>query len=239
MSSELPGERARRLIDRPKNYFTFLLLSEPAETGHTELRDTSLTDLRTFSKETGIRVHMEKTLVTVVVVPSFYILCDGAYTVNLCDRAVGVCRQTNDLLANVSFTHNERLTTTRAPSRPATSIVTDDVVGRAQAPYEHMPALNAARAPFPIFTRRDELCIGPEKQSRRGGRCVRPLSLFYSDVSVDGVEDRSLVPRSRSHARLRWNATLSHAFSCVQPASSINKTLSRQNKETDYNCAVS
>ncbi|GBP39414.1 Cleavage and polyadenylation specificity factor subunit 1 [Eumeta japonica] len=29
---------------------------------------------------------------------------------------------------------------------------------------------------------------------------VRPLSLFYSDASVDAVEERSLVPRSRSHA---------------------------------------
>ncbi|GBP56421.1 hypothetical protein EVAR_90092_1 [Eumeta japonica] len=38
--------------------------------------------------------------------------------------------------------------------------------------------------------------------------CVRPLSLFYSDASADGVEERSLVPRSRSHARL-WR---SHAF---------------------------
>ncbi|GBP97572.1 hypothetical protein EVAR_90299_1 [Eumeta japonica] len=28
----------------------------------------------------------------------------------------------------------------------------------------------------------------------------------------------SIVPRSRSHARLRRNATMSHAFSCVQPA---------------------
>ncbi|GBP35658.1 hypothetical protein EVAR_74983_1 [Eumeta japonica] len=40
----------------------------------------------------------------------------------------------------------------------------------------------------------------------RVGR-VRPLSLF-----------RSLVPRSHSHARLRRNATISHALSCVQPA---------------------
>ncbi|GBP83084.1 hypothetical protein EVAR_70137_1 [Eumeta japonica] len=48
--------------------------------------------------------------------------------------------------------------------------------------------------------------------------CVRPLSLFYSDASVDGVEERSLVPRSRSHARLRRNVTMSHAFPCVQPA---------------------
>ncbi|GBP35681.1 hypothetical protein EVAR_75006_1 [Eumeta japonica] len=48
--------------------------------------------------------------------------------------------------------------------------------------------------------------------------CVRPLSLFYSDASADGVEERSFVPRSRSHARLRRNATMSHAFSCVQPA---------------------
>ncbi|GBP36597.1 hypothetical protein EVAR_34341_1 [Eumeta japonica] len=41
---------------------------------------------------------------------------------------------------------------------------------------------------------------------------------FYSDASADGVEEGSLVPRSRSHARLRRNATMSHAFSCVQPA---------------------
>ncbi|GBP47931.1 hypothetical protein EVAR_31471_1 [Eumeta japonica] len=48
--------------------------------------------------------------------------------------------------------------------------------------------------------------------------CVRPLSLFYSDASADGVEKRSLVSRSRSHARLRRNAIMSHAFSCMQPA---------------------
>ncbi|GBP69369.1 hypothetical protein EVAR_53446_1 [Eumeta japonica] len=48
--------------------------------------------------------------------------------------------------------------------------------------------------------------------------CVRPLCLFYSNASADGVEERSLVPRSRSHARLKRNATMSHAFSCVQPA---------------------
>ncbi|GBP12105.1 hypothetical protein EVAR_5928_1 [Eumeta japonica] len=45
--------------------------------------------------------------------------------------------------------------------------------------------------------------------------CVRPLSLFYSDASTAGVMERSLVPRSRSHARLRRNATTSHAFSSV------------------------
>ncbi|GBP18951.1 hypothetical protein EVAR_78419_1 [Eumeta japonica] len=39
-----------------------------------------------------------------------------------------------------------------------------------------------------------------------------PLSLFYSDASADGVEERSLVPLSRSHARLRRNATMSHTF---------------------------
>ncbi|GBP21708.1 hypothetical protein EVAR_16257_1 [Eumeta japonica] len=53
--------------------------------------------------------------------------------------------------------------------------------------------------------------------SSRVGR-VRPLSLFYSDASADGVEERSLVLRSRSHARLRRNVTMSHAFSCAQPA---------------------
>ncbi|GBP33184.1 hypothetical protein EVAR_14865_1 [Eumeta japonica] len=48
---------------------------------------------------------------------------------------------------------------------------------------------------------------------KREWGCVRPLSLFYSDASADGVEERSLVPRSRSHARFRRNATMSHAFS--------------------------
>ncbi|GBP07804.1 hypothetical protein EVAR_77995_1 [Eumeta japonica] len=51
-----------------------------------------------------------------------------------------------------------------------------------------------------------------------GRGCVRLLSLFYSDASADGVEERSLAPRSRSHARLRRNATMSHTFSYVQPA---------------------
>ncbi|GBP55340.1 hypothetical protein EVAR_43096_1 [Eumeta japonica] len=37
--------------------------------------------------------------------------------------------------------------------------------------------------------------------------CVRPLSLFYSNASADGAEERSLVPRSRSHAWLKRNAT--------------------------------
>ncbi|GBP54303.1 hypothetical protein EVAR_32650_1 [Eumeta japonica] len=55
------------------------------------------------------------------------------------------------------------------------------------------------------------------KVSTTKGR-VRPLSLFYLDTSADGVEKRSLVPRSRSHARLGRNATINHDFSCVQPA---------------------
>ncbi|GBP56824.1 hypothetical protein EVAR_41460_1 [Eumeta japonica] len=41
------------------------------------------------------------------------------------------------------------------------------------------------------------------------------------------MEERSLVPRSRSHARLRRNVTMSYAFSYVQRRSSIYKTLSR------------
>ncbi|GBP20781.1 hypothetical protein EVAR_14507_1 [Eumeta japonica] len=52
------------------------------------------------------------------------------------------------------------------------------------------------------------------KTARKG--YVRPLSLFYSDVSADEVEERSFVPRARSHARLRRNATMSHAFSHEQ-----------------------
>ncbi|GBP30854.1 hypothetical protein EVAR_91595_1 [Eumeta japonica] len=58
--------------------------------------------------------------------------------------------------------------------------------------------------------------IKDDERDRNYG-CVRPLSLFYSDASTDGVEERSLVPRSRLHNRLRRNATMSHAFSCVQP----------------------
>ncbi|GBP65037.1 Cytochrome P450 CYP12A2 [Eumeta japonica] len=57
----------------------------------------------------------------------------------------------------------------------------------------------------------DEVAMDMIESSRVG--CVRPLSLFYSDESADEVEKRSLVPRSRSHARLRRNATMSHAFS--------------------------
>ncbi|GBP20664.1 hypothetical protein EVAR_16537_1 [Eumeta japonica] len=48
--------------------------------------------------------------------------------------------------------------------------------------------------------------------------CMRPLCLFYLDASADGVEERSLVSSSRSHARLKRNATMSHVFSCVQLA---------------------
>ncbi|GBP01066.1 hypothetical protein EVAR_2330_1 [Eumeta japonica] len=47
--------------------------------------------------------------------------------------------------------------------------------------------------------------------------CEQPLSLFYSDASADTVKERSLIPRSRSHARLRPNTTMSHAFSYVRP----------------------
>ncbi|GBP17258.1 hypothetical protein EVAR_17751_1 [Eumeta japonica] len=57
---------------------------------------------------------------------------------------------------------------------------------------------------------------------------VRPLSLLYSDASADGVEERSLVPRSRSHARLRRNMTMSHTFLCVQPEFIDFTTLSCQ-----------
>ncbi|GBP25722.1 Sex peptide receptor [Eumeta japonica] len=66
------------------------------------------------------------------------------------------------------------------------------------------------------LSRRLQVSMGGNEQLLSG--CVRPLSLFYSDASADGVEERSLVPRSRSHARLRRNATMSHAFSYVQPA---------------------
>ncbi|GBP18078.1 hypothetical protein EVAR_12856_1 [Eumeta japonica] len=58
-------------------------------------------------------------------------------------------------------------------------------------------------------------------------RGVLTLSFFYSGASADGVEERqmrhkpnvqvdraslSLVPRFRSHARLRRNVTMSHGF---------------------------
>ncbi|GBP94340.1 hypothetical protein EVAR_63868_1 [Eumeta japonica] len=59
---------------------------------------------------------------------------------------------------------------------------------------------------------------GVDNDNPSSSRCVRPLSLFYSDASADGVEERSLVRCSRSYTRLRRNATKSHAFSCVQTA---------------------
>ncbi|GBP41899.1 hypothetical protein EVAR_31662_1 [Eumeta japonica] len=57
--------------------------------------------------------------------------------------------------------------------------------------------------------------------------CVRPLSLFYSDASADGVEERSLVPRSRSHARLKRNVAMSHAFSLKKKIIPIRKIQDR------------
>ncbi|GBP12798.1 hypothetical protein EVAR_6122_1 [Eumeta japonica] len=51
--------------------------------------------------------------------------------------------------------------------------------------------------------------------------CARPLGSKEIDASQAerlGRSCLSIVPRSRSHARLRQNATMSHAFSCVQPA---------------------
>ncbi|GBP75699.1 hypothetical protein EVAR_98549_1 [Eumeta japonica] len=47
--------------------------------------------------------------------------------------------------------------------------------------------------------------------------CAAAVSLLLGRTA-DGVEERSLVPRSRSHTRLKRNATMSHAFSCEQPA---------------------
>ncbi|GBP06404.1 hypothetical protein EVAR_4553_1 [Eumeta japonica] len=47
--------------------------------------------------------------------------------------------------------------------------------------------------------------------------CAAAVSLLLRP-SADGVEERSLVPRSRSRTRIGRNATMSHDFSCVQPA---------------------
>ncbi|GBP81599.1 hypothetical protein EVAR_62086_1 [Eumeta japonica] len=49
------------------------------------------------------------------------------------------------------------------------------------------------------------------------------LKLYSKEIDASQAERLgqsclSIVPRSRSHARLRRNATMSHAFSCVQPA---------------------
>ncbi|GBP22126.1 hypothetical protein EVAR_10635_1 [Eumeta japonica] len=80
--------------------------------------------------------------------------------------------------------------------------------------------LHRDNAPFQTATseRQYPACAAPltsspwaEIPTRRGS--MRPLSLFYWDASADGVEERSLVPHSRSHARLRRHATMSHAFS--------------------------
>ncbi|GBP88644.1 hypothetical protein EVAR_103889_1 [Eumeta japonica] len=52
-------------------------------------------------------------------------------------------------------------------------------------------------------------------------RETRQWSRREVDASQAERLDRSylsVVSRSRSHARLRWNATMSHSFSSVQPA---------------------
>ncbi|GBP52717.1 hypothetical protein EVAR_43918_1 [Eumeta japonica] len=54
----------------------------------------------------------------------------------------------------------------------------------------HIPTREVANAPV----------TAPESRVSTGGGRVRSLSLFYSDTSADGVEERSLVPRSRSYA---------------------------------------
>ncbi|GBP50625.1 hypothetical protein EVAR_28815_1 [Eumeta japonica] len=57
---------------------------------------------------------------------------------------------------------------------------------------------------------------------------VRPtvvsLSLFNSNASADRVEERSLVLRSCSHARLRRNATMSHTFSKASSLRALEAT---------------
>ncbi|GBP04083.1 hypothetical protein EVAR_74824_1 [Eumeta japonica] len=80
--------------------------------------------------------------------------------------------------------------------------------------YEYRSLCN----PFPICDQRNG--------------CVRPLSLFYSDASADGVEERSYVPRSRSHARLRRNATMSHAF--FVRAAGVHRFIRRYLVKTPY-----
>ncbi|GBP47635.1 RNA-directed DNA polymerase from mobile element jockey [Eumeta japonica] len=77
--------------------------------------------------------------------------------------------------------------------------------------------------PVTIFAKywlvcRDYLHYRYRVNEMRPGGCVRPLSFFYSNASANGVKERSLVTRSRSHARLKQNATMNDAFSCVQPA---------------------
>ncbi|GBP66611.1 hypothetical protein EVAR_50436_1 [Eumeta japonica] len=54
-------------------------------------------------------------------------------------------------------------------------------------------------------------------------RCVNPAQPMAKEIDASQAEHLgrsclSIVPRSRSHARLRRNATVSHGFSCVQPA---------------------
>ncbi|GBP54997.1 hypothetical protein EVAR_34471_1 [Eumeta japonica] len=85
------------------------------------------------------------------------------------------------------------------------------------------------RAPVDIARHRTSRAVGGRRRGGGGGAtappphtangCVRPLSFFYSDASADGVEERSLVPRSRSHARLRRNATMSHAVPAARAKS--------------------
>ncbi|GBP38240.1 hypothetical protein EVAR_18120_1 [Eumeta japonica] len=56
-----------------------------------------------------------------------------------------------------------------------------------------------------------------------GARPREPLSSPSKEIDASQAERLgrsclSIVPRSHSHARLRRNATMSHAFSCMQPA---------------------
>ncbi|GBP80077.1 hypothetical protein EVAR_22000_1 [Eumeta japonica] len=48
--------------------------------------------------------------------------------------------------------------------------------------------------------------------------CAAAVSLLLGRIGRWSGRERSLVPRSRSHARLRRNATMSYAFSYVQSA---------------------
>ncbi|GBP74614.1 hypothetical protein EVAR_98481_1 [Eumeta japonica] len=71
------------------------------------------------------------------------------------------------------------------------------------------------------FETRAEYLRGPEEFAKTLNTRPRARRAASSHVMNASQADRaslSLIPRSRLHARLRRNVTMSHAFSCVQPA---------------------
>ncbi|GBP69311.1 hypothetical protein EVAR_49598_1 [Eumeta japonica] len=87
----------------------------------------------------------------------------------------------------------------------------------------HSTEITRKRSPhLPNWTRASSNSAGPVVRHAQGPPGERMPALNKEmDASQAERLDRSclsIVPRSRSHARIRRNATMNHVFSCVQPA---------------------